>query len=80
MKFFQPVFDELNRRKAVVYTHPIDAACCNDIQVNVGPTTIEYNTDTARTIFSLINKDAAARYSDTKFIFSHGGGTMPLAD
>jgi predicted TIM-barrel fold metal-dependent hydrolase len=74
---FQPVFDELNRRKAVVYTHPIDAACCNDIQVNVGPTTIEYNTDTARTIFSLINKDAAARYSDTKFIFSHGGGTMP---
>ena len=74
---FQPVFDELNRRKAVVFTHPIDAACCNDIQVGIGPTTVEYNTDTARTIFSLIAKGAATRYSDITFIFSHGGGTMP---
>src|ERR1700691_189452 len=28
---FQPIFDDLNRRKAVVYTHPIDAPCCQDI-------------------------------------------------
>jgi predicted TIM-barrel fold metal-dependent hydrolase len=78
---FRPVFDELNRRSAVVYTHPIDSPCCQDIQPGVGPPTIEYNTDTARTIYSLIQGDpaamAAARYSNIKFIFSHGGGTMP---
>jgi predicted TIM-barrel fold metal-dependent hydrolase len=74
---FQPVFDELNRRKAVVYTHPIDASCCQDLQLGVNPPTIEYNTDTARTIFSLINNGSATRYADIKFIFSHGGGTMP---
>jgi predicted TIM-barrel fold metal-dependent hydrolase len=74
---FQPVFDELNRRKAVVYTHPIDASCCQDLQLGVNPPTIEYNTDTARTIFSLINNGSATRYADVKFIFSHGGGTMP---
>ena len=74
---FRPVFDELNRRRAVVYTHPIDASCCQDIQPEVNPPTIEYNTDTARTIFSLIVNDAATRYADIRFIFSHAGGTMP---
>lgn len=73
---FRPVFEELNRRKALVYTHPIDAPCCQGIMAGVNPTTIEYNTDTARTIYSLIGTDAANRYSDTRFIFSHAGGTM----
>ena len=73
---FRPVFEELNRRKAVVYTHPIDAPCCTGLMPGVNPTTIEYNTDTSRTIFSLIAGDAATRYSDIKFIFSHAGGTM----
>ena len=74
---FRPVFDELNRRRAVVYTHPIDSSCCQDIQGGVNPPTIEYNTDTARTIFSLIVNDAATRYGNIRFIFSHAGGTMP---
>lgn len=77
---FRPVLDELNRRKAVVYTHPIDAPCCTGVMPGVNPTTIEYNTDTARTILSLIvgapQEAAATRYSDIKFIFSHAGGTM----
>lgn len=78
---FRPIFDELNRRKAIVYTHPIDAPCCSGVLPGVNPTTIEYNTDTSRTIYSLITPDAnatvpAARYPDIKFIFSHAGGTM----
>ena len=43
----------------------------------MNPPTIEYNTDTSRTIFSLIVGDAATRYSNIRFIFSHAGGTMP---
>jgi len=74
---FRPVFDELNRRKAVVYVHPIDAPCCQELMPNVSATILEYNHDTARTIFSLLVTGAAARYSDIQFIFSHGGGTMP---
>ena len=74
---FHPIFDELNRRRAVVYTHPIDSSCCQDIQPEVNPPTIEYNTDTARTIFSLIVNDSATRYASIRFIFSHAGGTMP---
>jgi 6-methylsalicylate decarboxylase len=78
---FQPIFDELNRRKAVVYTHPIDAPCCMDLIPGVNPTTLEYPTDTTRAILSLLGTNPAAspatRYADIKFIFSHAGGTMP---
>jgi predicted TIM-barrel fold metal-dependent hydrolase len=77
---FQPIFDELNRRKAVVYTHPIDAPCCQDLMPGVNPTTLEYPTDTTRAILSLLGTNAASpatRYGDIKFIFSHAGGTMP---
>ena len=77
---FRPVFDELNRRKAVVYTHPIDAPCCSGLMAGVNPTTIEYNTDTARTIFSLITgrPEEAARGAIpiSNSSFSHAGGTM----
>jgi predicted TIM-barrel fold metal-dependent hydrolase len=69
---FRRVFEELNRRKAVVYVHPTDPPCCQDLGVGT-----EWNTDTARTIFSLLATGAATRYADTRFIFSHGGGTMP---
>jgi predicted TIM-barrel fold metal-dependent hydrolase len=74
---FRPVLDELNRRRAVVYTHPIDAPCCQDLWTDVNPTTLEFPTDTARTILSLLVTNAATRYADIRFIFSHGGGTIP---
>ena len=74
---FRPVFDELNRRKTIVYSHPTDAPCCQLLIPDVSSGTIEWNTDTARTIFSLLANGSATRYGDTQFIFSHGGGTMP---
>ena len=41
-----------------------------------GPT-IEFPTDTARTIASLALTGTMARYPDITFIFSHGGGMLP---
>jgi predicted TIM-barrel fold metal-dependent hydrolase len=73
---FAPVFNELNRRKAVVYTHPQEAACCRYAIAGVTPQTMEYPTDTTRTIMSLIVSDTATRCADIKFIFSHAGGTI----
>lgn len=75
---FAPVFAELNRRKAIVYTHPTVASCCYSLIPNVGEQAIEYGTDTSRTIASLLVSGAANRYRDVRFIFSHGGGTMPF--
>src|SRR5580700_9740214 len=65
---FQPIFDELNRRKAVVYTHPIDAPCCQDISLaGVTPTTLEFPTDTTRAILSLIASAPNATSQATRY-------------
>ena len=75
---FTPVMAELNRRKAVVYTHPFRNACCRNLVPDVFEPTIELGTDTTRTIASLLFSGTAARFPDIKFIFSHAGGTLPF--
>jgi 6-methylsalicylate decarboxylase len=72
-----PVYEDLNRRKAIVYTHPKDNYCCRDVLPGVGAATIEYGTDTTRAIESLLTSGTAAKYPEVRFIFSHGGGTAP---
>jgi predicted TIM-barrel fold metal-dependent hydrolase len=73
-----PVMDELNRRRAVVYTHPTTANCCGNLIPDVPDSIIEWGTDTSRTIASLVFSGTAARCPDMRIIFSHGGGTMPF--
>jgi predicted TIM-barrel fold metal-dependent hydrolase len=75
---FTPVMEELNRRQAVVYTHPTTADCCGNLIPNVPESIIEWGTDTTRTIASLLFSGTAARFRDIRFIFSHGGGTLPF--
>lgn len=75
---FAPVMDELNRRRAVVYTHPTTANCCGNLIPDVPESIIEWGTDTTRTIASLVFSGTAARCRDMRIIFSHGGGTMPF--
>jgi predicted TIM-barrel fold metal-dependent hydrolase len=61
-----------------VYTHPHSPDCCANLQVGVAAGDIEWATDTTRTIASLLFTGTAARYPDIRWIFSHGGGTMPF--
>lgn len=75
---FAPVHEELNRRKAVVYTHPKEADCCRNIVPDVAATVIEYGTNTTRTIASLIFSGTTTKFPDEKWIFSHAGGTTPF--
>ena len=85
---FEPVFEELNRRGAIVYVHPTDAPCCHNL-ANANPATFEWLADTARAIMSMVagtpgavggrgnaEQSAATRYSNCKFIWSHAGGAL----
>ena len=74
---FAPVVEELNRRKALVYTHPFRNDCCRNLVPDVFEPLIELGTDTTRTIASLLFSGSAERFPDVKWI-SHAGGTAPF--
>ncbi len=75
---FAPVYEELNRRRAVVYVHPTQPGCCTGLVPGVTVSTIEYATDTSRTIASLVFSGTAVKYPNIQWVFSHGGGTVPF--
>ena len=75
---YDPLFAELNRRKAIIYVHPTSGACCARALPVVPDTVIEFGTDTTRAITNYVYSGAARRYPDVKLIFSHSGGTMPF--
>ena len=76
-----PVYDELNRRRAVVHVHPQSPACCGGLTVartvpNEGAM-IEFGTDSTRVIANLVFGGGATRWPNITWVFSHGGGVMP---
>jgi predicted TIM-barrel fold metal-dependent hydrolase len=77
-KHFWPIWEELNRRGAAIYVHPLMPECCKNPFPEVPPSAIEYATDTTRTIASMLFGGAANKFPNIKWIWSHSGGTMPF--
>jgi len=76
---FVPVFEELNRRKAVVFFHPAAATCCRNLIPGLSISgMIEYDLDTARAAESLLVGGTPAKFPDIRFIFSHSGGAFTV--
>jgi predicted TIM-barrel fold metal-dependent hydrolase len=75
---FDPVYAELNRRKAVAYVHPTTPQCCGNVLPGIGPSTIEYATDSTRAITQIVFNGTATKFPDIRWIFSHSGGTLPF--
>jgi len=75
---FAPVWDELNRRDAVVFVHPAIPGCCTSLGYGVPPSYVELPFDTVRSVASLWFSGALERWPRIRFIFSHGGGALPM--
>jgi predicted TIM-barrel fold metal-dependent hydrolase len=75
---FAPVYAELNRRKAIVYVHPTSPNCCLSLVPGIPVGSIEYATDTTRTIAHLVFSGTVTQFPDIRWIFSHSGGTLPF--
>jgi 6-methylsalicylate decarboxylase len=68
-----PVMDELNRRKAIVYEHPVREGRNNPLNG------IEMVTETARSITSVLYNGTVTRCPDIQFIWAHGSRTVAAA-
>jgi hypothetical protein len=75
---YKPVFEELNRRKAIVFFHPYAPNCCARLDTGVPDGVLENPYDTGRAITSLLYSGSLARLRDIRWLFSHGGGVMPM--
>jgi predicted TIM-barrel fold metal-dependent hydrolase len=75
---FFPVFEELNRRKAVVFIHPSVPNCCRNLVSGVGDTVLEFDFDTTRAVTSLLYNGVLGRLTDIRFIVNHSGAAVPV--
>jgi len=77
---YRAVMEELNRRNAVVFVHPTAADCCRNLSYAPGvhPASLEYGTDTTRAITGICFSGDAVRFPNIRWIWSHGGGSMPF--
>lgn len=73
-----PLFSELNRRKAVVFVHPTAPPHFNIGELRFPAPTLEYPTDTTRMMMNLISSGTMRRYPEVKIIVGHGGGVLPF--
>jgi 6-methylsalicylate decarboxylase len=79
---FEPVFEELDRRAAVVFVHPtaLDGACgCGALGYQIegiSQAWLEYPFNTARTVLHMMAAGTFRRFANIRFVFCHGGGAL----
>jgi len=75
---YDALFEELNRRKALVFIHPLAPTCCANLIPWVPVALLEYPHDTNRCIMSMMFSGTLSRFPDIRYIFCHAGGSMPM--
>ena len=74
---FDRVWEELNRRRAIVFFHPATPSCCRNLIPGLAISgIIEYDLDTARAAESMLVNRTPMKFPDIRFIFSHSGGAL----
>jgi 6-methylsalicylate decarboxylase len=73
----EPVFEELERRKAVVFVHPNPSPDAVAHSLGLPDNLIDFPTDTNRAVAQMHYTNRFARTPNVKYIFSHAGGSIP---
>jgi predicted TIM-barrel fold metal-dependent hydrolase len=73
----EPVFEELNRHRAVVHLHPTDTPGSHDLRPPWPPYLVEFMFETTRAAANLVYSGTTERYKDLSIILSHAGGAVP---
>ncbi|MEU6829906.1 amidohydrolase family protein [Nocardia beijingensis] len=73
-----PLLAVLNDRSARVFVHPTSAPNVNSVDLGRPAPLVEFLFDSARTAIDLVITGQLQRFPRIQWIFSHGGGVMPL--
>jgi hypothetical protein len=73
----EPVFQELERRQAVVFVHPNPSPDAAAHALGLPDNLIDFPTDTNRAVAQMHYTSRFARTPHVKYIFSHAGGSIP---
>jgi aminocarboxymuconate-semialdehyde decarboxylase len=73
----EPVFEELERRKTVVYVHPNPSPDAVAHSLGLPDNLLDFPTDTNRAVAQMHYANRFARTPNVKYIFSHAGGSTP---
>jgi predicted TIM-barrel fold metal-dependent hydrolase len=76
--YFEPLWQALNRRNAIVYMHPLAPLCCSSLKYGPAANMLEYDFDVTRGVASLVVNGVMFRYPNIRFITVHSGGTVPM--
>jgi predicted TIM-barrel fold metal-dependent hydrolase len=74
---FEPVFEELERRSAVVFVHPTASPDRVAHELGLPDSLIDFTADTTRAVAQMLYSNRFARTPNVKYIFSHAGGAIP---
>jgi predicted TIM-barrel fold metal-dependent hydrolase len=72
------MWQELNRRSAIVYMHPLAPTCCSNLKYGPAASMLEFDFDIGRAVASIIVNGVMFRYPNITFITVHSGGTVPM--
>ena len=78
-KILDPIFEELNRQKALVIMHPSPARQLPHENVVTGRVMAlyEYPADTTRAVLNMLANGTLEKYPDIKFVVPHCGSFLP---
>jgi 6-methylsalicylate decarboxylase len=74
----EPIWEELGRRKAILYMHPWVPACCNNLNYGASSFMNEIDFETTRAVTSFITNGVVFRHPELRLITAHSGGTLPV--
>jgi aminocarboxymuconate-semialdehyde decarboxylase len=74
---FKELFEELQRRGAVVFVHPTASPDPQAHEMGLTDNLIDYPIDTTRTVAQLHYSGTFARTPDVRYVFAHAGGAIP---
>lgn len=75
---FNELWAELDHRRAVVFVHPTSPPGSEAVSMGHPRPMLEFPFDSARAACDLVLSGVLARYPHIRWIFTHGGGALPL--